>query len=447
MVRLAPGLHNRQVISDSQRLTSPRVPARMRSIAGGSLPAAGSKPLAVLFVDDDPWDCFIRLAALLRRVGIRTIRCTSVEPRRVLTAFGLVYDHTISRTAQNWESQLAAVLSRYELADVQCIETSAAQAYSIAAATDSPHAARWCSRAAMVDKFDLAQTLRAGNVPVPDTMSADEATPSDAVAWLGLPLVCKPRIGSGGWGVHIVGDLNGVEQIAQQDRDSPRFYERHVVGEPLRYGALVTEDGIVAAACYRSARGTSPTGPSAFVESLHVPEFDEVAAALVAATGVRGLLNLNAIRDRDGALWVHDVNPRAWGSLGATTSMGVDLSTAYVRWLQGLPVPVGHSREGGGPVAVFPGAARQVGPGFPSGREFAAWLWRERRICGARFSLVEAVRHRGALRPHRRTDSLAGPDTSTAPLDHVALTAGVDVESPIEGRSDPLVTTGPAFGS
>ena len=353
----------------------------------------------MLFVDDSPWDCFVHLAATLRRNGIRTVRLTTVYPRRALTAFGLVFDETVCTSTPGWEAALERVLGLVALVDVQTTETCASLAYGVSTLAHGAHAARWAARAAMVDKFVIAQTMRAAGVLVPDTVAADEATSAGVVAALGFPLVCKPRVGNGGLNVHVIYDVAELDRLRASPRGNQFFYERHIAGEEFSFGALATDEGIAASVCYAVAGRTTATGPPALVEPHYLPQLAAIAAQVVNATGMRGLLNLNAIRDLDGDLWIHDVNPRAWGSLHVSTAMGVDMGHAYTRWLKGLPIPRGRFRAGVRPITVYPAAVVNGAPDFRASMAFAGWLWRERLECGMSLSMVEAVRYRRAFRP------------------------------------------------
>jgi hypothetical protein len=52
-----------------------------------------------------------------------------------------------------------------------------------------------------------------------------------------------------------------------------------------------------------------------------------------------GLVGERIIRDTDGNDWVHDVNPRVWGSFAAFRPANVDLVAAHVDWLPGHTLP------------------------------------------------------------------------------------------------------------
>jgi hypothetical protein len=365
---------------------------------------AAGRPPAVLFADDGTWDCFFHLAARLRRAGIRTLRLTTEELRRAETALGLVFDHSVRYQTDADLAGLRAIVERYTIVDVQPTETVAELAYSFVDGLGAPHHLhRWAMRPAMIDKPTISAALGSGGLCVPETLLAADVEPRVAVERLGLPIVMKERIGTGGTGVSIVDTLADLEvrsAVAARESDIDVFYERYVAGDAFSYGGLATEQGIVLGATYAVCGRATPLSPPTAVESVDSPEIDEVGAAVVATTGLLGLLNLNLIRDAAGVYWVHDVNPRAWGTLPTCSALGADFGTAYVRWLQGAPNAVSHSDPGVGPVFIFPGALRVLPRSGGERRAFFRWLLAQRKLCGIGFILVEIARNRHLLSSH-----------------------------------------------
>jgi hypothetical protein len=61
--------------------------------------------------------------------------------------------------------------------------------------------------------------------------------------------------------------------------------------------------------------------------------FATTGRKVVHALGLTGIMNINAIRDAQGRDWIHDVNPRAFGSFMGFRPAGVDLLQDYVDWI------------------------------------------------------------------------------------------------------------------
>jgi hypothetical protein len=59
----------------------------------------------------------------------------------------------------------------------------------------------------------------------------------------------------------------------------------------------------------------------------------ETGRGVVDALGITGIMNLNVIRDGDGRDWIHDVNPRVFGSFIAFRPRGIDLLQSYADWV------------------------------------------------------------------------------------------------------------------
>jgi hypothetical protein len=59
----------------------------------------------------------------------------------------------------------------------------------------------------------------------------------------------------------------------------------------------------------------------------------ETGREVVGALGITGIMNINVIRDCDGRDWIHDVNPRVFGSFMAFRPRGRDLLQSYADWV------------------------------------------------------------------------------------------------------------------
>jgi D-alanine-D-alanine ligase-like ATP-grasp enzyme len=356
------------------------------------------RPEAVLFADDDDWDCFFQLAAEVRKAGFVTIRVTTSAPRRSSAAFGIFFDHTIFTTPDLGASareELTALAETYVFIDIQATETLASVIYGFAAGLQTPHRThRWATRLTITDKVAISSTLATEHILVPPTLLAADATPAHAVATLGLPIVLKERVGYGGTGVHIAETLPELEQLLATASEQDRFYETYVAGDAISYGALATEAGITAASTYAILSRANPMAPADSVEGLDLPEVDAIGQAVVDATGMLGLFNLNLIRDNTGKFWLHDVNPRAFGSLVACSEMGANFGTSYLNWLRGETQLPAHSRPDGGILAVFPSVLRRPRKGVYTLPSLAGWMWRQFRTAGAGYLAVELIRNR-----------------------------------------------------
>jgi hypothetical protein len=363
--------------------------------------AKRAKKQTILFVDDYPWDNFFQLAAGLRRAGFRTVRVSLGHPKRSEMAFNLLFDRTIVLGAASELPCLVELLYEEDVVDIHCADALTAAVCSVL--TTLPSASgreRWSTRAAATDKFVVSKTLAAEGIKVPDVILCSETTPDEAARVLGLPIVVKQRRGSGGGGVRVIDTVERLRAEAADFTDE-WFYERFVTGKALQYGTLAGHDGVRVSATYETALRKYPRGPASVIESIDDPSLSETGARVISSLGLCGLVNINVIRDDEGVDWVHDVNPRAWGSFLVFRPMGVDFLTAYIEWLRtpegaGSSAQLEPARRG----HVFPAA---LGTMIDERRPRAVirlirWSWPYFRLLGTRYLLFEIFRHRGYLR-------------------------------------------------
>lgn len=80
------------------------------------------------------------------------------------------------------------------------------------------------------------------------------------------------------------------------------------------------------------------SGTGIVVEALRLPDLEEPSRALLRALKFRGISEIEFKRDdRDGRLYLIEVNPRHWDQHGLGTAVGVNLSEALYRDTTGQP--------------------------------------------------------------------------------------------------------------
>ncbi len=321
---------------------------------------------AVLFVDEFGWDCFFQLAAGVRRAGIRAVRVTLEPPSRIASA--LCFDRTIRLAGVSELACLGELLGEEEIVDVQVVESLAAATFAgLNAGPDGPGLRRLERRSVAADKVVVADVLARSGFSVPRTVPAGTAV--DQVAGsLSFPLVHKRRMGSGGQGVSVVRTPDELaDRLAVRRDGDDHFFEEFVEGRALQFAGVVDEQGRSLAVTYETLRRKSELGPASEIVSIDDPVLARTGLGVATALGLSGMVNINVIRDAKGRDWVHDVNPRVWGSFVAFRAAGVDFLSAYLDWLHDRPL---SGRRGGAPgvrMDVFPAAVRAVdgSPGAP----------------------------------------------------------------------------------
>jgi hypothetical protein len=350
---------------------------------------------AVVFVDDDRWESFFQLAAILRGAGIRTVRI-SVSPA-IWRAENLLFDRNIFLLDAPSPEQLARILADEHVIDVQPTESLAVTAY--AAVQMLPARQRsdlWTGRSEILDKWNIAKFVRELGLRSPETLLASLVSADEAVAKLTLPIVLKRRVGSSGSNVKVFGSIDTLREfLATLEAPSDWFYEQFIEGRSIVCAACASDDGIHVIATYEVLKRIHLRGPSSVAEFRHDPELAKSGRTLISALHMRGLVCFDIIRDSKGVDWIHDVNPRVFGGLSMCQLAGFDFRDAYLRCL-GEDVNIEPSQ------LTF---SRSTSYGFPEGRrdllrsgsrritwpKAIRWVYDNWKLLGSRYFFVFVI--------------------------------------------------------
>ena len=77
-------------------------------------------------------------------------------------------------------------------------------------------------------------------------------------------------------------------------------------------------------------------GPASEIRVLDDTELRKTGIRVGEALDLSGMVNVNVIREAEGQDWVHDVNPRIWGSAVSFRLVGIDFLGACITWLCGV---------------------------------------------------------------------------------------------------------------
>lgn len=324
----------------------------------------------VLFVDDEQWDCFNQLAAVLRRHGVDPVRVrtTAASRGRVVAMLDRgVYRGVVTLDASGRTSELHDLVAGGVVLDVQMSERTLLRippGTPDAALLETASGIAAARRARLVDKLALAQWLREAGVPVPEHISAKEMGAGGAVDRLGLPLVVKRRTGTGGLEVRIAATVPAVETAVRELGANPDelFFQQFIDGDRLGYGAAVYR-GVPLQECaaLEMPARADPLGPTAYLRSIDAPELVEMGRRVVEVLGCERLVSMEFMRDREGRIWFVDLSTRSWGSFLAWRGAGLDLTEGY-RFALGIAEasPVVRRPRGDALLPVFPTAVRDV---------------------------------------------------------------------------------------
>jgi len=362
---------------------------------------------AVIFLDDRPWAAFYQLSPQLQRAGIRTVRVTTRQVSRSWVTSRLLFDQFVSLPSADPAGQLRRLLSEENVYDVQFVETLSQLMGSGVDVLRDDVAQGVRQRLSIMDKWNASARFRENGVPTPDVIAVHDATPEQIVQEFGLPVVLKDRIGCGGSSVAICDDVAAL-RVAYDEflaRDSECYFERFLDGEKLNYSAAYSDDGLEQELAYRVTRWVPPVGTAIEVETIDDPGLIEVGRRAVEVSGCVGLMNMDVIRDAEGAYWLIDFNARSFGGSSNFLLAGLDLSQGYLRSLHcRSAVPDAPRPEIGRVVEIFPTCmtdAIRTGNYAIVARSFVPSVWPYLRRLGWRYALVEVLKTFDATRKIR----------------------------------------------
>ena len=182
-----------------------------------------------------------------------------------------------------------------------------------------------------LDKWQLIERCRTV-VPVPATTVLG---PDTAVEAGRLPMIVKPRRGSGSRGVRTV---HSVDEVRACPSDGSHLLQELLPGAEYSVDVLVRRDGQVVAAVPR-ARLKVDSGVAVTARTVHDPELEALSVAVAREVGLRGIANIQWRCDTSGQPRLLEVNPRIPGTLPLTVAAGVDMPKWALADVLGHAVP------------------------------------------------------------------------------------------------------------
>jgi hypothetical protein len=394
---------------------------------------------AVLFFDDQGWDSFEQVAVGLRRRGIRAVRLTNLPParfKRLLNephlrwlADRMFYDELIFIGVESGRARLRNLLDSGAVVDVVANEPALLEL-----GLETPLGQALAARAlafhgtppeTLLDKFAVNQALAVAGLETPRQIRVDAATPSEAVAQLGLPLWIKHPVGASGERVRMARDVADIPSHLQDlgGDESSLFYQQHVLGKVVVYGAVVGAHGPLMEHGFRIERPQRECGPAAEATLDDKPELLTAGRRATDLFGPQGFVSFGFVEAPDGRLLHIDANIRPWGMIAAPLGLGVDFAEAYAALVLGRSPKLRAQRTATKPLPIFPhrvlapAEAGEIG-GTINGaaalvRTFAAPLGLS--YCGYILARAPQLAVRGLRDRRARTSSVSTPPPHAAP--------------------------------
>ena len=151
-----------------------------------------------------------------------------------------------------------------------------------------------------------------------------------------LPVIVKPRSGSGSRGIRLISDR---DELAAIERDGTQLVQEHLPGPEHSLDVLARRDGRVLARRCRASGSRSTRGSPSPRASPATQELEHFGRTVAERIGLVGVGNVQVSRPPAARPALLEVNPRFPGSMPLTIAAGVNMPALAVREALGQPMP------------------------------------------------------------------------------------------------------------
>jgi carbamoyl-phosphate synthase large subunit len=184
-----------------------------------------------------------------------------------------------------------------------------------------------------LDKWALDARCR-DHVRVPRTVLADAGLDPSAVS---LPVIVKPRSGSGSRGIRRV---EARDELVALPRDGTLLVQELLPGAEYSLDVLARADGHVAGVVPRE-RLKVDSGIAVTGRTLHDERLEDFARTVAHKIGLTTVANVQVKLDTAGEPALLEVNPRFPGTMPLTIAAGIDMPRLAIGEALGTPIPDG----------------------------------------------------------------------------------------------------------
>jgi carbamoyl-phosphate synthase large subunit len=184
-----------------------------------------------------------------------------------------------------------------------------------------------------LDKWTLHARC-VGALRVPDTVLVDADFDPGVCA---LPVIVKPRSGSGSRGVHRVDEL---EELGRLPRDGTLLVQEYLPGIEYSLDVLARADGAIVAVVPRS-RLKVDSGIAVTGRTVHDESLQRIGALVAQRVGLTSVANVQVKLTSDGEPALLEVNPRFPGTMSLTVASGINMPQLCVEEALGIEMPSG----------------------------------------------------------------------------------------------------------
>ena len=218
----------------------------------------------------------------------------------------------------------------------------------------------------VLNKDTVAGVARESGICVPDSVTITRRDDIDKAERLCFPCICKPVVATqwrkpGIWAavgsqkVRLVSSFAELKSFYQSFShiDPLVSVQEWVPGDDknlLVFGSYCAANHEVTASFTARKLLQSPrlAGTGVAVQALQLPDLEEPARELLRRLQFHGISEIEFKRDeRDGRIYLIEINPRHWDQHGLGTAVGVNLSEALYRDATGQPAR--HMWQSGSP--------------------------------------------------------------------------------------------------
>jgi predicted ATP-grasp superfamily ATP-dependent carboligase len=181
------------------------------------------------------------------------------------------------------------------------------------------------------DKYNLKLLAKKLNIEYPRTAIPEADEDLDNIAEeFGFPVVLKPRKGGGAWGIRYVKNRDSLRKIFHESlrelEVSSLMIQEYIKGHVICTGMLFNRGTLKAKISYSQLREFPVSGGTATLRiSIKNKESETKLEKLLKHLNWHGPCEADfIISEKDGKVYLTDVNPRFWTSLYQSVACGVD---------------------------------------------------------------------------------------------------------------------------
>ena len=269
-------------------------------------------PVDVYSADIDPFAAGLYLVPRERRVMLPR----GDSHRFVDAVMDICREHAIDVLVPTVDSELVPVAeARADL-----------EAAGVSLVNPSAETLRVC-----LDKWALHRRC-ASVVRVPASVLADADFDPAAIE---LPVIVKPRSGSGSRGIRLIAERTDLERVPC---DATQLVQEHLPGAEHSLDVLARRDGRVLAVVPRE-RLKVDSGIAVAARVTRDEALESLGRTVAERVGLTGVGNIQVKQTASGEPALLEVNPRFPGSMPLTIAAGVNMPALAVREALGEPMP------------------------------------------------------------------------------------------------------------